>query len=261
MKMSVMTLNLRIHVPSDGDNAWPHRVHAVADLIQESNPVILGTQEGSYGMLNDLDGLLPAYSRIGEGRLGLESGQSQSDELCAIYYKHAELTVIRHGQFWLSETPEVPGSKSWDSSLPRICTWICFELKQRPGTRFYTFNTHFDHMGQQAREESAKLIIARIRQLREEEHLPAMLMGDLNAHPDNDAIKLLREQLSDAYSILSEPVGRTFHNFEGGVEGQPIDYIFATSDVKLTDTLVDRKLRNGKYPSDHYSIAVSVTLT
>lgn len=261
MNMTVMTLNLRINVTSDGDNAWPHRVQAVADLIQESNPTVLGTQEGSYGMLQDLDSVLPAYSRIGEGRFGLQSGQSQSDECCAILYKHAELTAVKHGQFWLSENPESPGSKSWDSSLPRICTWVCFERKQEPGTRFYIFNTHYDHMGQQAREESSKLIIERIRQICEEERLPILLMGDLNAHPDNKAIQVLREHFTDAYSILNEPVGRTFHNFNGGVEGEPIDYIFATSDVGITELVVDRKLRNGKYPSDHYSVAVSVKLT
>ncbi|UVI33041.1 endonuclease/exonuclease/phosphatase family protein [Paenibacillus spongiae] len=261
MKITVMTLNLRINVTSDGDNAWPHRLQAVSDLIQESNPTLLGTQEGSYGMLQDMDGFMPAYSRIGEGRLGLDSGQAPHDECCAIFYKHDELTPVKHGQYWLSETPELPGSKSWDSSLPRICTWVCFELKQQPGTRFYAFNTHFDHMGQEAREESAKLIMDRIRQIREQEELPSLLMGDFNAHPDNIAIQLLQEQFNDAYSLLNEPVGCTFHAFEGGREGQPIDFIFSAGDVELSEVVVDREQRHGKYPSDHYSIAATATLT
>lgn len=261
MNMTAMTLNLRIDIPIDGVNAWPHRLHAATALILETNPTLLGTQEGKYGMLEDLDRLLPDYNRIGEGRLGYESGHLQQDECCAIYYKQAELNVIKHGQFWLSETPELPGSKSWDSCLPRICTWACFEMKQQSGTRFYTFNTHFDHLGQQAREESSKLIIARIQQLRRDECLPVLLMGDFNAHPDNITITLLQDQFVDAYSILNEPVGCTFHAFEGGTKGQPIDYVFTTSDVEIIETVVDRKLRDERYPSDHYSIAVTLSIT
>ncbi|EGL16515.1 endonuclease/exonuclease/phosphatase family protein [Paenibacillus sp. HGH0039] len=254
--LTAMTFNLRVNVLSDGSNAWPHREHLAADAILRSNAHLVGTQEGTAAMLEDLDVRLPGYSRIGNGRLGEAEAKLHNDEYCAIYYQHEALTLIKHGQFWLSETPDEQGSLGWDSSYPRICTWGCFESKEHPGSRFYAFNTHFDHLGQMAREESAKLLLERIRACREEENAPALLMGDLNAEPDNRAIGLLREQLQDAYTLLEEPVGRTFHDFEGGTDGEPIDYIFATQDIERIRTTVDREQRGGAYPSDHYPVAL-----
>ncbi|MFE4573050.1 endonuclease/exonuclease/phosphatase family protein [Paenibacillus chitinolyticus] len=255
--LTAMTFNLRVNVLSDGSNAWPHRKHLAADSILGSGAHLIGTQEGTAGMLADLDAQLPAYSRIGNGRLGEAEAKLHQDEYCAIYYNREALTLIKHGQFWLSETPEERGSLGWDSSYPRICTWGCFESKERPSVRFYAFNTHFDHLGQKAREESAKLLLERIRACREEENAPVLLMGDLNAEPDNPAIGLLRGQLQDACTLLEEPVGRTFHDFEGGTDGEPIDYIFATQDIEMIGTTVDRKQLDGAYPSDHYPVALT----
>lgn len=257
MSITAMTFNLRVNVSSDGSNAWPHRKHLAASIIAEATPDIVGTQEGTTGMLTDLGEALPSYRRIGAGRTGVESDY---DEFCAIYYKHDAVTLLEHGQFWLSESPEVPGSISWDSSLPRICTWGLFQSDLNTGHRFYVMNTHFDHMGVVARQQSAKLILEHMNWLREKEQIPVILMGDLNAYPDQPEIELLDQHLNSVYALLSEPVGCTFHDFKGGTEGEPIDYIFTTSDTQMIETHVYREQFEGVYPSDHYAVSVTLKL-
>lgn len=258
MSITTMTFNLRVNVLSDGSNAWPHRKHLAAAVIAEATPDIVGTQEGTIEMLTNLDEALPAYRRFGAGRTGVESDY---DEFCAIFYRHDTVTLLEQGQFWLSESPEVPGSISWDSSLPRICTWGLFQSKENAGQRFYVMNTHFDHMGVVARQQSAKLILDHMRQLRDKEQIPVILMGDLNASPDQPEIELLEQLLNSAYSLLHEPVGCTFHDFKGDTEGEPIDYIFTTSDIQMIETQVYRDQLEGAYPSDHYAVSVNLKLT
>lgn len=257
---TVMTFNLRIHTPIDGSNAWPYRKNQAAELIRQTTPLAIGTQEGKYEMLRDLDAELPQYSRIGEGRAGFESGNPAMDECCAIYFRHELIVPVKHGQFWLSETPEIAESVSWDSSLPRFCTWACFQWRDRPDLRFYLFNTHFDHLGQQAREESAKLLLEQITKFKEEQNWPVVLTGDFNSLPDNPAITTLERSLSNAYSVLSEPVGRTFHDYEGGLEGEPIDYLFVSSDVDIESVSIHRDHQDGAYPSDHYPVSATLRL-
>jgi len=260
LALDVMTFNLRVNTPIDEGNAWPYRSHLAGRLIREAAPDIIGTQEGQGAMLADLDRELPDYSRIGEGRSG-DACDPAEDECCAIYYRKDRLSLLNHGQFWLSESPETPGSISWDSSLPRIATWAIFRMNDEAGTRFGIFNTHFDHLGQQAREQSAILLLERIQQFRETAQLPVVLTGDFNAFPDNPAIVQLSESLTNAYSILQEPVGQTFHEFLGGKSGEPIDYIFATPSVSVVATYIHDEQLEDAYPSDHYPIRAQIRLT
>ena len=266
MELKIMTFNLRVDTPLDGDNAWPYRIRHAAGLIRKPDPLIVGTQEGRYRMLRELDRELPdVYVRLGEGRSGYESGDPRMDECCAIYYRSDMLKIVRQGQFWLSETPDVAGSLGWDGSFPRFCTWACFERLEgagdaRPGRQFYVFNTHLDHLGERAREEGAKLLLSKLERFREEEELPALVTGDFNSFPDHPAIVALRRRLVDAYLAIPEPVGRTFHEFAGGTEGEPIDYLFFTPDVAVLETTVYRDEYGGKYPSDHYPVAARVML-
>jgi len=260
MELTIMTFNLRVNVSFDGDNAWPYRKQHAAELIRRVNPLVIGTQEGRYDMLRDLDSELPQYSRLGEGRSGYESGNLQMDECCAIFYRKDLIKPIKQGQFWLSDTPEVAESISWDSSYSRFCTWACFETIDNSEQRFYVFNTHFDHEGQQAREESAKLIIDRITQIHEAEGYPVLLTGDFNSYPNDLGIIKLQEALIDASTVLDEPMGLTFHDYKGGTEGEPIDYLFFTQDVTVLETIVYRDEIEGRFPSDHYPIATRVRL-
>lgn len=258
MNLTVMTFNLRVDTPIDGGNAWPYRKNQAAALIRSVNPVILGTQEGRYAMLRELDDELQDYSRFGEGRAGFESGDSMLDECCAIYYRHDLLQLVDKGQFYLSLTPETPASVSWDSSYPRLCTWGLFQTVHAPGGSFYMFNTHLDHMSQEAREQGAALIADRIALLRSKHPAPAILTGDFNAYPDDPAIAMLQAHLTDAYSALPGQPGATFHEYLGGSEGEPIDYIFVSPDMDVESIVVHRNAENGVYPSDHYPVSCTV---
>lgn len=263
MGFPVMTFNLRVDIAEDGENAWPNRVQKVADVIQSSDPFIVGTQEGLISMISDLQKELSGYGMIGEGRAG-----GSEDEHCAIFYKEKEVECVNHGQFWLSETPAKANSISWESACPRICTWGEFRILHEPFHHFLVYNTHLDHVSQQAREQGIRLILEQIMHDSNKD-LPVILMGDMNASPDNNAIQLLRDnpvmkdkglKLRDAYSILEKPPGATFHNFQGNEEGEPIDYIFVSANVKVLETKIDRHVVNGGYPSDHYPLLVKLMI-
>jgi len=258
-----MTFNLRYNEPKDGENAWPCRVSRVSHIIQEHDPILFGTQEGYYKMLTELHGGLEAYNWIGMGRFG-----EHDDEHCAIFYKRDQLEVLEEGHFWLSDTPEVPASKCWDSMFPRMCTWARFRHMYTQKA-FIVYNTHLDHRSQEARENGIKVIWDYIRSHKSEHSLPVIVMGDMNSHPNDPTILYLRGEsyekgpngwLKDAYTALEGHIGRTAHDFNGGADEAPIDYIFVSPEVELLETIVDRRQIEGGYPSDHYPIIASLRL-
>lgn len=252
-----MTFNLRYNEKKDGNNAWPHRVDQAADLIRRYRPSAIGTQEGLLPMLDDLQERLPGYTWVGAGR-----GGGNEDEHNAIFYDTSLLRVQEWGQYWLSETPERPNSVSWDSSLPRICTWARLQSIAEPKLEWMLYNTHLDHIGQEARVNGASLIRNRMGRYAGAASaasalgspLPAVLTGDFNAWPSNPAIVRLRSELFDAYRMHDGDVGLTAHSFHGGSGGQPIDYIFASEGVHVLEAQVIRDNVGGRYPSDHYPV-------
>jgi endonuclease/exonuclease/phosphatase family metal-dependent hydrolase len=251
MKFKVMTFNLRVDSPTDHNNAWSNRADKVAEMIVKHDPIIFGIQEGLYYMLTDLDERLYGYHWFGQGRDGGDNG-----EFSAIFYKKDVVSLIEEGQFWLSENPYEPGSKSWGTACPRVCTWGHFTFEQESEKEFSFYNTHLDHISQEAREKGIQIIWDKIMAHRQQKKRTVFLTGDLNAPPENNVIKFLKdkEEMVDSYSILTSKVGSTFHGFSGGTKGHPIDYIFVTKDVHLQNTIVDRSKVNGGFPSDHYPV-------
>ncbi len=146
----VVSYNIRYNNPGDGEHAWPLRADRVANLLRFYNPDLFGLQEALQGQIDDLVARLPQYAWFGVGR---DDGRS-AGEGTPIFYRRDRFTLLDQGTFWLSETPEVPGSKSWDAAITRIATWGRF-VDRTTGTRFLYLNTHFDHIGQTARERSA----------------------------------------------------------------------------------------------------------
>jgi endonuclease/exonuclease/phosphatase family metal-dependent hydrolase len=256
MELCMMTFNLRVDIPSDGENKWLNRADKVAEMIIKHNPIIIGIQEGLSYMLTDIVERLGAYQWIGEGR---EAGNK--GEFSAIFYKKDVLKVVEKGQFWLSEQQNEPGSKSWGSECPRICTWGLFQSLQQPEKEFSIYNTHLDHISQEAREKGVQMIWDKMFSQHQKTR-PAFLTGDFNATPDNNVIKFLKNknELIDAYSIIQGEIGSTFHNFLGGTMGYPIDYIFATPNVELQEILVDRSKVIDCFPSDHYPVILKASI-
>ncbi|MDF2724009.1 MAG: endonuclease/exonuclease/phosphatase [Paenibacillus sp.] len=259
-----MSFNLRYMNQHDKDNAWPYRKDAAAHIIRTYRPTLVGTQEGFASMLADLQERLPEYGWFGEGRNGGVEG-----EYNAIFYNKTELDVIDWGQFWLSEHPHAPVEISWNAKIHRICTWGLFRFRERPDKQFLHFNTHLDHMSQLAREKGSLLVWNRLSEQCARMKLPAVLTGDLNAEPDNAVIRFLRGEveaerqrstLTDAYLAAGVEAGRTFHGFEGGVEGEPIDYVFVSPEASVRQMTVIRDVVDGRLPSDHYPVQAVVFL-
>lgn len=261
--VSLMTYNLRYDNPDDGVNAWDNRKEHVASLIRFYKPDFLGQQEGLIHQVEYLDNELVDYNWIGVGR---DDGD-RAGELSSLHYNASKFELIEGtGQtIWLSETPDEP-SQSWDAALPRIITFGKF--RHRSGSReFYVFNTHFDHRGQIAREESARLIKQVIEDLAG--NVSYFVLGDFNVREDNPVYEILTTgtpTLKDAYYHSENPhVGPlfTFEGFEvkSGAEKRRIDYIFVSDHVRVINHAIIGHFRNGYYPSDHLPVYVDVEFT
>lgn len=252
----VMTYNIRYNNPSD--TAWVDRRPRVASMIRFHRPDVVGTQEGQLHQLMDLEDRLPGYEWIGVGR------KSGGDEFSALFYRTDRLELLEHDTFWLSTTPEEPGSTGWDAALPRIATWARFRNRET-GTVFVVLNTHFDHKGETARVESARLIVQRIPDLAGS--VPAVVTGDFNAEPTDEPIRVLTDPdaplpLRDAKAVSETPHHgplSTFNDFSPTVlPGRRIDYVFVSPGVQVRrhGHLSDRW--GGGFPSDHLPVMVDL---
>jgi endonuclease/exonuclease/phosphatase family metal-dependent hydrolase len=253
--LRVMSYNVRYPNPGDGDNRWELRRELFFRSIREANPDLIGTQELFQHQGDELVASLPAYAWFGISRRG-----NDQDEHMGVFYKKQRLRVIRHSQFWLSETPEQAGSQSWNMSLPRMVTWAEFD---DGGRRFFLFNTHFAHRreDEQARIKSARLIVERIRAIAGD--APVIVTGDFNAPAGGEVhAAMLAGGLRDSRSIAREKSGPdgTFHGFTGKPGRDRIDWILVSRHwtTERNDTLV---LHDGaRYPSDHFPVLAIVEL-
>lgn len=257
-QMNIVTFNIRFNNPGDGINAWPNRVDMVTGLLRFHDADIFGMQEALIGQIEDIQQQMPEYEWFGVGR---DKGD-QSGEFSPIFFRKSKFILIDHGTFWLSETPDVP-SKGWDAAFNRIVTWGKFQSKVT-GKRFFVFNTHFDHIGVEARKNSAELIRNKIDELTAKSHLPVILTGDFNLTPDTEPIQLIKKYLSDCREVTVEPpygpIG-TFQNFQPGTEGENrIDYIFVNDQVKVLKYGVLSDSKDNRMPSDHLPVFAKVQL-
>jgi endonuclease/exonuclease/phosphatase family metal-dependent hydrolase len=153
-ELNVMTFNIRYNTSSDDKDAWPYRKDKVASQILFHEVQLLGVQEALHDQMTDLKERLPKFKYVGVGR---DDGREKG-EYSAIFYDTTRLQLLISQTFWLSETPTVAGSKGWDADITRIVTWAKFKDRKTKKI-FFAFNTHFDHIGKEARRESAKIIL------------------------------------------------------------------------------------------------------
>lgn len=243
-----MSFNVRIPVDRDGDKRWEVRREAMAALLREQRPEIIGTQELVREQADYLIAQLPDYRWFGASR-----SHSDSDEHMGVFYDQTRVKVIESGNFWLSDTPDVVGSISWGNALPRMVTWALFERRDNH-RRYYLFNTHLPYREQDesARERAAALIVQRLQQLPPE--IPVIVTGDFNTLPGSPTYRRLLTHLSDARELASERSGpvATFHNFSGNAQTQ-LDWILLRGlRAKRYCTLDQRP--HGVLPSDHYPV-------
>ncbi len=249
------SFNIRFDNPRDEGNLWKDRAPHVIHLIQFHQIGLLGTQEGLSHQIEEMSKGL-GYEYLGVGR---DDG-AKKGEYTAILFNPKLYKLEDSGTFWLSPTPDTP-SKGWDASLNRICTWGKF--KDKDGKRFFVFNIHYDHIGQQAREESSKLVAAKAKEINKS-NLPAIWMGDFNVTPDNAAYHTIvsNPAWKDARLISKIPAygpAGTFTGFDW--EKMPdniIDHIFVSGKIDVLRHGILTDNYGKKYPSDHFPVLVEV---
>ncbi|WP_394662661.1 endonuclease/exonuclease/phosphatase family protein [uncultured Sphingomonas sp.] len=250
--LKVMTFNVR-YASDEGAQRWAVRRPVMVELIRRAAPDVIGTQELLQRQGDDIVAALPGYRWFGRDRRG-----GHADEHMGIFYRTDRLTLIDQGDFWLSDTPEVVGSQSWGTDLPRLASWAVFETREAKPHRFLFVDTHLPHRDQdgEARDKAARLILSRLPDLAT--GLPLVLAGDMNARPDTAAYRTFAGALTDAWDSAKRREGPvlTFHDFTGTPDRR-IDYLFLRgfkADTVTTDTYHQGKV----YPSDHFPIEATL---
>src|SRR5690348_182164 len=249
--LRVMTFNVRLPMASDGRERWDSRRDLFVRTIREQHPDVFGTQELYKEQGDYVVAKLPEYAWFGMGRKG-----DDGDEHMGVFYRRDRLRVLQSGNFWLSDTPDVPGSVTWGNQFPRMVTWAKFQTKE--GRSFVLYDTHLPYREQDEaiRERCAALILKRLGELPADE--PFVLTGDFNTGPESKAHAMLTQHLQDAWLVAPHRNGpeKTFHNFTGKPDRR-IDWIlvrgFGVEDVRTVTT------HEGKlYPSDHFPVAADL---
>lgn len=250
--LRVMTFNVRVPVDT-GMNAWANRRDLMVQVIKAEHPDVLGTQELTQEQGEYLAAHLPGYAWFGQGRDGGTRGEHMG-----VFYRTDRLKVLRSGDFWLSDTPDIPGSKTWGQPYPRMVTWARFRLRDGGGTFDY-FNTHFPYLEQDvhARMLSAQEIMRRITALPSSDRV--ILAGDFNCSPDAPVHAKLTTTLHDAWVTAAARSGpaKTFHNFTGTPDRR-IDWIL-TRGFKARDVRTVTTHEGARYPSDHFPVVADLT--
>lgn len=235
------TFNIRLL--NNGDTkagyGWDVRRDRVANYIKENHIDIIGMQEVLHPQLEDLLARLPEYDYVGVGRT---DGKTKG-EYSPVFFLREKFEVLEKGNFWLSETPDIPGSIGWDAALERIASYAKLRDKQT-GKVFMAVNTHFDHVGVKARRESAKLIMRKIQDIVGDK--PAVVTGDFNVTEDDEAYMTMTTntfRMNDAYHMTAHHTGTTYtwHDFcrKSPLECDKIDFIFITPSVQVTHSHIE----------------------
>ncbi len=255
-ELNVMTFNVRYDNPEDGRNNWKFRKERVAEVIRDNRIDAFGTQEVLINQYNDLKGLLPEYASVGVGR---EDGKEQG-EFNAVFFRRDRFTLLDSGSFWLSETPEVAGSRGWDAACERLATWAV--LKEKGGTELLFINTHLDHMGRVARREGVTLLIERIGKLAAGR--PVVLTGDFNAEPGSSVVGhvLACGIFNDSKAVAATKAGPdwSFADYGSIPDGERplIDYIFVSKGVGVSHYEVLPDHNEEGFVSDHAPLKAAI---
>ncbi|MDZ4993220.1 endonuclease [Clostridium perfringens] len=252
--LKFITFNLKYDFKAQDNNEWSQRCARITKLIEIHSPDIIGTQEGLIHMLNDMDSILDEYSWIGEDREG-----TGKDEFNALFFKKEKFDLLEWNQFWLSKTPEIKGSKDFNSSLPRICTTLKVKDKTN-GVKLDIYNTHLDHESEIAREEGIKIILNEVKKI------PYVIMGDFNCYLEDNLFNIIRDsekntiEFNVCYDEIENNIIGTFHDFKGGYDGGIIDYIIYSKEFEIKNLCIDDREIDGGYPSDHYPVICELKL-
>ena len=256
--LKVMTFNIRLDAPSDGPNNWKFRKDNVCKMITYYQPDLLGMQEVCHNQMEDLKQGLPHYTALGVGR---DDGK-EAGEYCPIFFNSQRFTLLEYGNFALSEQPETFGVRGWDASYNRITTWAILKEKSN-GEKFVFFNTHLDNDGRQARSESVRLILDKVKEIAQD--MPVLITGDFNCTPGGSPLQMLEKKgmlNASASAAITYGPSVSFHGF-GQLPREKqvlLDYVFVTDGAKVDRYRVIEDTPDDGFLSDHYPVLVGLTL-
>jgi endonuclease/exonuclease/phosphatase family metal-dependent hydrolase len=256
--LTVMTFNIRYGTANDGANHWDRRKDLCLERIHHADADVIGVQESLASQNAFLREHLPGHIALGVGR---DDGR-EAGEFSTLLVRRERFTLIDSGTFWLSETPEVAGSRSWDSSLPRIATWARVHDRQAGGRPLLLINTHFDHRGVVARMQAARSIRHFIATRAAD--AAVIVTGDFNAAPGSEPHRTLLDPGNDGVVLIDahqaihgqgeKPEDGTAHAFKGVPTTRRIDWVLHTPAFVTREVLIDRHRQGALFPSDHYPV-------
>ncbi len=252
-ELRVVSANVRCLSPTDlGKKSWFYRASLLLHVLESEQPDVIGFQEVTRFHYAYLQKHLTGYDSVIAYR-----DDSYFSESCPIFYNAQRFTLTDKGSFWLSETPE-RSSKSWGAAYPRVCSYVILR-EAATDKPFVVFNTHLDHVSDEARIRGVGVVLEKLRQFGD---LPCLLMGDLNADEKSDTYRAVTETFDDAkYRTADPPTGPTYQNWGQSLDRENIDYFLISKtgvgvlSYRILDTTFD-----GAYPSDHFPIALRMTL-
>lgn len=257
IEIKVISFNIRFDNPGDGNNAWPNRIPLVKHYLYEESPDIIGFQEALHHQVADLSEMLPGYGWVGSGR---DDGKEQG-EYTPVFFKESEFELADKGQFWLSYTPEIPGSIGPGAVLPRIATWA--KLIHKPSNKIvFIFNTHFSHISDEARRLGAEILAEKMKEIAGES--PVILTGDFNIEYRSDTYQLVSQQFLSSNQLTStfsesdeenpDAWPKTYNGFSEANPGSFIDYIFVHNHFAVKEYSIGRMKSEEIFISDHWPV-------
>lgn len=254
--IKVMTFNVRFDNPGDGVNAWPNRIPIVEKYMNEEMPDIVGMQENLHHQNQDLLQIMPGYAYVGTGR---DDGK-EGGEFSPIFYRKEVFELLEDAQFWLSETPDVPGSIGWEAIFPRVVAWAKLQHIES-GNALFVFNTHFSHVSDLARRKSMEFMAEQVNAIAGA--YPIIVMGDFNITKGSDLYFDMiahldqNNNLSNAEYLSETPVKNadaTFNAFRDDIAPRVIDYIFVDDHFDVLSYGVDKVKEGDVFISDHWPV-------
>lgn len=254
--MKIISSNIKFKDPSDAPHTWEKRLPILSNKIESFEPDFLATQEGRFDQLKELDRSLNNLSLVSSHRDWIENRMYP-----CIFHNPKNTKIINSGDIWLSKTPNIPGSSSFESAFPRLCTWI--EVLYKNQTKFLIVNTHLDHIKESTRVSQIKVLIEEIIKLNTQ-NLPLILCGDFNDPPDGSVRKVIDEllpNLIDPWTELKTSEESSYHKFKGSFpKGKRIDWTLVDKALSPKQTFLDKTSEDGIYPSDHFIVKLELSV-
>ena len=256
--LSVMSFNIRYDNAGDGANAWPNRTDKVASIFTKYDVSLGGLQEVLHHQTEWLQANMTDYEFVGVGR---DDGKTKG-EYAPIFYKKSEFEMLNYDTIWLSETPDVPGSKGWDAALPRIATMALLRHKSS-GTSLLLGSAHYDHKGTQAKRNSGLVIHDYITKALASHDIPLILLtGDFNDTPNTSTTGAIERTncLFDSRRLtdVREGPNSTWNGFRSVAAFERIDYIFMNPALPVVSQVIDAERIDGGFPSDHMPVITTI---